>query len=468
MKLFYISLLFLSIGCQSESNSNSATNDGSDVVTETNDSLSIYYKQIAAIDKPLTHLDIPFQEFDYNNNRGNTFQLETGTRIQIPKNGFEDTDGNQIKKNIKIRYRELHSISDIMLSGIKMTYGDSDFESAGMFEIRAFSGSNELKLRDNKSIAIDMASYREGNFNSFYMNEGNAEWELLGESTITANQHKQERLDLIDQSVNELNQVCHIEPREYQQGDLIFDLDYQLNTHRELELFNGAMWMIVGGKAEEEAFKKDRIVYDNMEISPKDSCQDYELTLRNNGKQKQDNIEKTYTVTPIWKGAEHKKMKKNFKEKIQSFRNEIKAFKKQRKIAQKEADILRSFKLKGMGIYNCDRTLDYLKLVTVGIVISCKEKIKSWWYITQGKQVAIKYYQMVDPNFKYNMNSRNSIMAVMSNGEVATVSEEAFHKAYKDYLNDTRSEKQIQVELTLEDLKPVETYNDFAEAITEL
>ena len=66
-----------------------------------------------------------------------------------------------------------------MLSGIKMTYQDGDFESAGMFEIRAEESGKNLELRADKEIDIEMASYREGDFDSFVMDEAAQQWNFI-------------------------------------------------------------------------------------------------------------------------------------------------------------------------------------------------------------------------------------------------------------------------------------------------
>lgn len=450
--LTHCALVFLILfSCQSEPSTQTETTS---IDYSSADEVALaQFKQQEVIDKPFSKLDVPFKTFNYNNKKGSTIELPSGTLIEIPKNAFQDEDGNPVKENIEIKYREFHDIADIMLSGIKMTYEDGDFESAGMFEIRAEESGRKLELREDKSIDIEMASYRAGEFDSFAMNEETKEWNYIEKSEAKPNSRKKERITSNKEATAQLAMVCEESPRELQTSDKIFDLDFSFHRHHELSFLNGAMWIAKGSPETINKFNYDRKKYNDISVIPADSsCNDYKIELWNRSEvdADKDPIKTVYIAEPVWTGNELKNVKKDYKKRLREFKKEQKRLEKERRAIEREADLVRSFKLKGMGIYNCDRTLDYIAMVAVGIVISCKEKIKNWWYITMNKKVAIKYYQPNDQSFQYNPNGENSIIAVLPNDELGVVTAAEFERAYSAYRKSDDPNKQLEVEMTLE------------------
>ena len=443
-------MIFVLISCQGET----AENENFDSPqVEPITQITSQLKQEDVIDKPFENIDVPFQSFNYNNKKGSTIELPSGTLIKIPKKAFQDENGNPVSENIEIKYREFHDIGDIMLSGIKMTYQDGDFESAGMFEIRAEESGKNLELKADKEIDIEMASYREGDFDSFVMDEKAKQWNFIEKSKAKPNERKQKRIEKNKAAEASLLPVCSEQPRALKDTDEIFDLDFSFYRHKELSFLNGAMWIIKGDDDTKKKFKYDRKQYNDISITPLDSsCNDYTIQLWNRSEvdADKDPVKTTYTAEPVWTGNELRKAKKDYKKRLREFKKQLKEIEKERRSLEREADLVRSFKLKGMGIYNCDRTLDYIKMVAVGIIISCKEKIKNWWYITMNKKVAIKYYQPNDGTFKYNPNGENSVIAVLPNDKLGVVTPEEFERAYEAYRKSDDPNKILEVEMTVE------------------
>jgi len=468
---FFAVTLLLMFSCQSNPTENSTTSQNDVQIDEPQLVVQpIQLKQEKAIDKPFDNIDVPFQTFNYSNSKGSTIDIKTGSQIKIPKGAFVDKNGNPVTKNIKVKYREFHDIGDIMLSGIKMTYEDEqqsgDFESAGMFEIRAYSGDEELSLKPNKEIDVEMASYKSGDFNSYSMNEETSDWEFIEKSRAEKNTRKSEKLAAIDAEESNLEVVCEMVPRELLEGEEAFDLDFSLNRHHELKLFSGAMWFVNGGIQQVNSFKKDRNSYNELSLEPGDSCGTFTLSLWNRKDAFTNGNKTTYSVTPAWKGKEHKRIKKDFKQNMEEFKTKAKELANQRRAVEREADLVRGFKLRGMGIFNCDKVFDYIKMVSVGLIITCKEKIKNWWYITQNKKVAIKYYNPTIQNFKYNPNSTNSVMAILPNDKIGIVTEEAFQSAYDLFRSSDDPNKKLELELEIEP-EPVAEKKEFKKHISK-
>ncbi|MBI3134058.1 MAG: hypothetical protein HYZ14_05215 [Bacteroidetes bacterium] len=443
---YFYGLVLLVSACTSTP----ATDVNSQATVQPADSipLSVPASQQLAFEPPFKDIDIPFSTFEYNNKKGILFDMETGSHIEIPAEAFQDQNGNPVTENISISYREFHSLSDIMLSGIKMKYNEGDtnggdFESAGMFEIRAFQNGGELDLREGKKIKVNLASFKKGDFNHYRMNEATSNWEFIEKKDPEKNTNKEQKLESLNQDLQNTQDVCLFQPKKYEQGMEIFDLDYDLSRFRDLSLFNDAMWICVGSDEEKERLKKNLTGFNDMSLVPADSCGTFSLSLwQKNGGNSISN-KRQFLVAPVWSGKAYDRAKIKLKEHVQN----MKRLQDERQMAEREADLWRSFELKGMGVYNCDRVMDYVKFITVSLAIIFKDKIKSFFYITNNGSVAIKYYEYKFPEFKVNPNSTNSIIAILPDNKIGKISEAEFDKMLKAYQKNTAEDKMLELEL---------------------
>ncbi|MCG8574303.1 MAG: hypothetical protein MI810_05405 [Flavobacteriales bacterium] len=444
----FLCSIFLFVACSDETSNQNETAIVTDQ-TVSEEEIPTFDKQESMIDRPFEGVDIPFQTFTYDNGQTNVYEISTGSRIEIPKDAFRLANGKKVEGDITIQYREMHDLEDIMISGIKMSYEEADtsgdFESAGMFEIRAKSNGEELKLADGKKIKVDFASYKEGDFKSYAMNEATANWEFIEEKPAVKNIRKFEKIQEAESRLEELEMVCHVEPQELKSTDNVVDIDYNFNDYPNLEIFRSAMWIIAGGKVEENRFNRISQSYDRLEIEEADSCNYFNLKLfkKNNGEWE----ENTFLARPVWGGKAYKKAKKNYKKKIKEYNKLQKKLKRQRETAEKEADLVRSFVLKGMGIYNCDRIMNFITFGAASLVLICKEKIKNFFLITLNRQASIKFYNPTVADFKYDPNGTNSIIAVLPGNKVGVVSEKAFAKAVEKLKGDESDKLELELEI---------------------
>ena len=90
---------------------------------------------------------VPFTNYRVNNSSCQAMTYMTGSRIQIPEDAFE----NPNNKPVNIKYRELYSKADIILSGISMKLnGGRTLVTGGMFEIYAEINDVPTKLKKGK------------------------------------------------------------------------------------------------------------------------------------------------------------------------------------------------------------------------------------------------------------------------------------------------------------------------------
>lgn len=271
--------------------------------------------QQTVFEPPFDGIDYPFQTYNYDSKKGLKFSLESGTLVEIPAHAFEDSEGNPVNENIEVKYREFHTVSDIILSGVKMKYNqadtvDANFESAGMFEIRAYGKENELKLRKDKTIKVELASYKDGDFKNYRMNEETTNWEFIDQKAPKKNTNKAKKIKEIDEQIAALESVCLIEPTEYKKGMEVFDLDYDLGRFPELDFVSEAMWICVGSAEEKKLLSHTLTGFDDLSLEPKDSCNVFELSVwKKNGTESILN-KKTFQVMPVWAGKSLTRAKK--------------------------------------------------------------------------------------------------------------------------------------------------------------
>jgi hypothetical protein len=121
---------------------------------------------------PLPKLSIAYQNFDLDAEQGAKFTYSSGTEIEIPANALLTAEGLPVKGKVKLQYREFHDALDVFLSGIPMKYDSAgkaqNFQTAGMFDIRASQNEQNLSLAPKQKIKVKMASWQAGNDYNFY------------------------------------------------------------------------------------------------------------------------------------------------------------------------------------------------------------------------------------------------------------------------------------------------------------
>ena len=137
--------------------------------------------------KPINGLDVPYQTFKLDANKSHQFTTAVGTVIDIPEQAFLNDKGNPIEGEIELKFREFHDVVSIFAAGIPMTYDSAGtqyhFESAGMFEILAYSNGQLVNTNPTRLINVTLASQQqEGNFNLYYL-ENNTTWNFIKKDT---------------------------------------------------------------------------------------------------------------------------------------------------------------------------------------------------------------------------------------------------------------------------------------------
>jgi len=130
----------------------------------------------------LKELQVPFESAFINNQKGDTIVMKkSGSKIYILPNSIATKNGKLVEGKIEIRYREFRELPDIIFSKIPMTYRENEenfrFNSAGMFEIRAYKNGTELNIVPEKSIVVDYnITERLEDLNFYSLDNETQEW----------------------------------------------------------------------------------------------------------------------------------------------------------------------------------------------------------------------------------------------------------------------------------------------------
>jgi len=136
-----------------------------------------------------------YSSYKINAQKGGEIKHHTQSVIKIPAKAFTNEQGIEITGDVEILYREMHTIPEILASGIPMRYDSAgikqSFESAGMIEIKGMQNGKEIKLKRDKKIEINMASQKTGDrFNLYYLDTIAKQWQCLGKDKIVDENQK--------------------------------------------------------------------------------------------------------------------------------------------------------------------------------------------------------------------------------------------------------------------------------------
>ena len=137
---------------------------------------------------PQTHV------FTCNPVAGDTLLAEDGTTIVLPGQVLVDEAGVPVNRTVEVHYTPVNDRVSLLVSGIPMSYAEpgaavqEQFESAGMFELRAFVDGQPVFIAPDKALQVSAPSTKgESDFGRFFLNEDTGNWEYTGVSQVSDN-----------------------------------------------------------------------------------------------------------------------------------------------------------------------------------------------------------------------------------------------------------------------------------------
>lgn len=426
--------------------------------------------QLAAIRPPFEqdNINARIQSFQLDPREAKEVHLPNGTSILIPADCFVDAAGKPVDQVVDIQYREFYTPAEIMASGIMMNYDSAGtkgvFESAGMFDIRAFSGGKSVNISPEKSLEVKMASFAKGVFNSYYLDEDKKAWEYLTTTNPEKNRDKEETLDrLVPQSVRP------IEPKAYREDTFVFDWKIDASKFPELRDMEGVMWQYFGKDAAENPETNQWIFDENwgkVDLHLKDAKMSlYELNLESKDKKFKTNI------TPVLKGSKLKKAQEVFAQKMVAYEKALVQRQQEASRLKDQADLLRSFQVRRLGIHNFDRLFETNNRVACQVEFDFGKELNlnnnkvSVYLIPEGTEgsVVIGFEPSMWSEFWFPADRPCKLVAILPNHEVAVFTKEDFRK-----LDINEIKKTKKVSLKLKPFGRVTAMTDLKEALARI
>ncbi len=432
-------LLAFSISC----NNADTTPDISDITDVENTEAKLLMPAIA-VKPPLPDIEVPFITYIVPVKEGMTFETPTGTTVKIPADAFVDKDGKPVEGKVDIKFREFHDASDIIVSGIPMHDPETGeyMETGGMFEIAGEQNGQEIFVKADKDIKINLASYNKGDdFNFFELDKKKCHWDDEGRMEKEKPNAKRAK------ALAELEKSMPLKPVKPAKKSLkddrqYFELDVNYSKFPTLAAFSDVIWQYSGQGVDIE---KEKWVFesnwDNISIHESETGY-FELKLSNDKK-----TISTF-VQPVLAGKDYEKSLAEFTEKSMKEYEKIKEeVRLKRERLNYQAEMQRALSISGFGTFNCDRwkslpnincnaefTFDELAGVSDDILKEIK-----FYLVMKNRKGVIPYTTRGFYKFFIPKDGDNALLAVIPGGKVALFTNEDFKNLDFDKIKKTNS-----------------------------
>lgn len=359
--------------------------------------------------QPIKNLEIEPEVFLVKADEPTSIILETGSKIEIPEDAFVDESGNKISGDVKLKWNEFHTLTDILLSGIPMKYDTAGVKrnliSGGMFTISAEQKDKQVFLAKGKKANIEIASINDTPCMNFYqLDEKTGKWDY--QTTKRA----------------EIRDTNTIEKEEKNDDYTIFDVTFNTNPYPEL-----ANKTIVGWKTKETISKsnKRKIIRNNNKctLTKANDGINYNINLIS------DNDILTILVEPYFLEQALNNTSKIDK-KIQSEYKKQLAY--QDKMEKRQS--IRTISISGFGTYNwdvCGQPNRSKIIADIEFENDIDIKYASIYLLTPEDKCIVKYSDNELKDFSYNPSKINCIIAILPNNMVYSCTPEEFNQVKK-------------------------------------
>lgn len=379
---------------------------------------------------PLPAADVAYHTFEVDGQKGGYYRLENGSQILVGQEMFVDGQGQAVKGPVQMKYREFHDAADILLSGIPMLYDEKgvkgNFETAGMIEVLAFQNGEPVHLAAGKSIQIDMRSYEsEDNYNLYYLDPERRGWTDIGKAKLSRKDNKAPQ-KVAEKELPEPKRPA--KPADIQKnGEISFSADY--TAFPELKPFKDIRWVAADPeelKAKEGIFAK---VWNDVKLErvENSSRMEYTFVLSKKGKTARIN------ALPLLQGADYETALAEFNKQKARYDKLLAQRVAEGERLQRENEVMRSFAVAKLGIYNCDRLQALVDPVTLTVNFDYGDDVymssaNTTLFLINGGAKAVLPLADLRQNYplKYSLRDENHLVAILPDGKVGHFSPEEF------------------------------------------
>jgi len=384
-----------------------------------------------SIRPPVPSGDLPFEKYQLNADSGGVIVRPTGTRLRIPANAFVDETGKPVKGNVEFRVRELHNPIDLLRSGIPMSVDSTRKEvlqSAGMIELRASAGEKPLELAADKNIDVSLAGFRPSDGYSLYQLSGDRNWQVTDTFIAGPNTYKQAALDSLA-VIRRYNHPDSVRFFEMAIGDLKYAPFKSLNKRTwKLGMFQSRRRFDMAMRSDWDRVRMEPVNSKGTRVKLKFSKT---LSIRGTESFKDTTISYEVVAIPILKPGESAGMLSEMKS-LEELNKELDVEENRARI---QADLVNSFRINKMGVWNIDKLTKWNDEKEYNISFDFADRINpdknqvELIVVFEESNAYLRFAPQDWSNVKLPVRERISMIAILPKGEVAMVSSTALTEA---------------------------------------
>ena len=379
---------------------------------------------------PISEYDLPFDSITFNADSGVKIVRTNGTFINIAPNSLVDSLGEYVKGQVKLKFREFHQAEDLFRSGIPMSVDSTRrafLQSAGMIELRASSNGRNLDFGKGKYAEVDLANYRNTDGYSLYHLKDDQNWAVTDTFKSGINLRKQN-------GINEINEKL----KKGKFKDIIFDIVTNLDNAPYLRSFKNLQWKIDGRDVNDVVLEAMRIDWDEVKVIPtKKSGKKYSLEFKKNfelGGDKKILRRFSVNATPLHAGSLSKVSKNEMSELFNDYDSVFVLMEKEKKRLQQQTNLVNSFKINQMGVWNVDRIMKLSDVEWCAVEFDFQKDLDlnvnkiSMYLMFLDDNSVIEYLPKDWNKVGFKKTSKMQIKVVLPGGKIAVVDNDQISK----------------------------------------
>ncbi len=418
-----------------------------------------YFESQPFIQPPISEVQPTFVTQKVNTSEGGILEYANQTKLIVPEQAFVDENGQLVEGEVKVFYKEMQDPIDFFLSGIPLTYDSAGvtylLESAGMIEVYAMQDEKQVRLRQDKTIDVQLVSEITRpnlttfpSFNIYKLDEANRAWIYQAVDDLSFHTNNSEAISAIEalalSEADALKKVAQqfplpskpIEPQAQNKNLPSFDLTGLVDT-----AYKSVVWQLTP---------------DSPAPPETTNLLDAQIFPLENGKYRIALVHKDGTsniiATKVLLDDEYESALMNYEKALVTYEKQlnqrdslveaqkrqiIQSFEKSRVLLKNQQNVqignvrkvVNSFKINSLGIWNCDRpVLPATQQAVVAFEDQFGHRFKHTTAYLWDKSLNTiqRFYVGEQTLLKYNTNTVNMLWIVSKQNQVALLRPEKF------------------------------------------
>ncbi len=407
--------------------------------------------------------------------------LSGGTSIEIPAGIFVNDHNEPILSPVEIQFREFHSAADVITSGIPMEAvpgngRDDCFETAGMFEIKGYADGRPIKIAEGKSMTVNLRSNAPGNYDFWKYDPQSGAWinQAPGSKVDTRPAKSAPSPGDDNNRFARLSMQAPTAPANLEtdaRTPLQFKgLNMDVSKCANLRNKKTQTILLYAGKnvraTEPKILKQiSQFRWRKSTLTPTADPNLYTLVM-------EGDTTLRFPVTLALSGPEYQTQQKAYEALMAEYSQGAGRREYMEKLEAQQEAVTRGMAIQGFGLYNHDRFYSQPDVMQVagdfdfGETLSADVRAKIIVYLIAGKDRAIiQYPAHYWKEIRFSQSDRNSLVAVLPDGRVATFAQSDFERVRSEMAS-TKGQPYL-FKMTLQP-KPVASVEDLQQTIQRI